>query len=87
MNSITINLPADIEKEMAEEVAKIGLSLSEFIVQKLQARRIAKPSVKTDAALVNYWRLEGLIGTRSDITDSQKQARTIREEVEKRLRS
>jgi hypothetical protein len=41
---------------------------------------------KTGSELVAYWQSEGLIGTRTDITDSQRHARQLRRQAEKRAR-
>lgn len=42
------------------------------------------PANGTGADLVAYWEREGLLGTRSDIKDSQKHARELRRKAESR---
>lgn len=44
------------------------------------------PANGTGADLVAYWEREGLIGTRSDITDRLEHARAIRRKAERRTR-
>lgn len=41
-------------------------------------------SVRSGADLVAFWRAEGLIGSRPDITDSQTHARQLREQAQRR---
>jgi hypothetical protein len=44
------------------------------------------PIVRTGTELIEYYQREQLIGTRSDIVDSQAHARTLREAAERRAR-
>ena len=87
MSNITLDLPQELEIELKAIAAQIGLSLSEYILRVLSK----KPSLennalpKNGAELVAYWKKEGLCGYRSDIVDSQKQARAIREQAERRI--
>ena len=48
------------------------------------ARQILENPPKTSAELVAYWHSVGVIGSRTDITDSQLHARKLRQEAEKR---
>lgn len=85
--SITLELPPDLEGELAEEAARLKLPLSEYAARVLATGR-ATPgtSPKTGAELVAYWQREGVVGTRPDIADSREHARTIRRNAEKYTR-
>ena len=86
--SITLDLPQELEKELADEAARLNLSLSEYAVRVLTTGRVAgaAPQSRTGAELVAYWQSEGIVGSRPDIADSQAHARTLRHEAETRAR-
>jgi hypothetical protein len=84
--SLTLDLPKDLESELAAEAARLGLSLSEYALRLLASGRTLGNPPKTGAELVAYWQQEGLVGTRPDIPDSQQHARTLREQAERRPR-
>lgn len=75
---LTLDLPADLAADLTDEAARQGLSLPEYAVRVLTARP-AVGSISSGADLVAYWKAEGLIGTRPDITDSQTHARALRD--------
>ena len=75
---LTLNLPADLAAALTDEATRQGLSLPGYAVHVLAARP-AVGSVNSGADLVAYWKAEGLIGTRPDITDSQAHARALRD--------
>lgn len=83
---LTLELPKELENELAHEAVQLGLSLPEYTLRLLFSRTVIKTTPKTGADLVAYWKSSDLIGTRSDILDSQQHARQIREKAEKRLR-
>ncbi len=85
--SITLDLPQELVSKLSAEAARLGLSLSEYVVHVLSTGRLAEQRLKTGEELVAYWQGEGVIGTRLDIADSQKRARKIRQKVERRTRS
>ena len=85
--SITLDLPQELESKLSAEATRLGLSLSEYVVHVLSTGRLAEQGLKTGEELVAYWQREGVIGTRLDIADSQKQARKIRQKAERRTRS
>ena len=81
--TLTLDLPKKVEDDLAAEAARQGLPIEEYALRLLStASREHAP--KTGAELVNYWRKEGLIGTRTDIADSQQHARSIRQATERR---
>jgi hypothetical protein len=84
--SITLDLPQELESELATEATKLGVSLAEYVLRLLSTRSLVGPMPTSGAELVAYWRREGVIGTRLDITDSQAYARQIRHKAERRIR-
>lgn len=84
--SLVLDLPAELESELAAEAARLGLPLSEYILRLLAGGRVPCPVPRTGSELLAYWQGEGLIGTRSDIADSSAHARALREQAERRAR-
>ena len=82
--SVTLDLPEELESELATEAARLGLSLPEYILRLISTARTAGNKPKTGAEVVEYWQAEGLIGSRPDIADSQAHARGLREQAERR---
>jgi hypothetical protein len=82
--NLTLELPQELEKELSTEAARLGLSLSEYVVRVLSTGRAVGNTPKTGSELVAYWQNEAPIGTRPDIVDSQKHARRLRDEAERR---
>lgn len=92
--TLQLNLPRELETELSQQAAQLGLPLSEYAVRLLSLWRtvervdFATPAMpKTGAELVAYWQREGLTGTRPDIADSQEHARVIRAKAEHRERT
>ncbi|MEW6209298.1 MAG: hypothetical protein AB1631_13080 [Acidobacteriota bacterium] len=85
--SITLDLPEELENELSKEARQLGISLPEYILRLLSTGFVMGRKPATGAELVDYWRDEGLIGTRTDIADSQSHARQIREQAERRTRT
>ena len=57
------------------------------VLYTVRLRTSARPSassVRSGADLVAFWRAEGVVGTRPDISDSQTEARRLREEAQRR---
>ncbi len=86
MSSITLDLPQGLETDLKAKAVQLGFSLSDYILRVLSGKKMVEtPTMpKTGAELVAYWEKEGLYGYRSDILDSQKHARAIREKAERR---
>jgi hypothetical protein len=82
--SLVLNLPPDLESELAAEAARLGLPIEEYAVRLLSAGGGLRPAPQTGAELVEYWRREGLIGTRPDVSDAPAHARAVREEAQRR---
>ena len=86
--TLILDLPQELERELAAEAARRNLSLSEYVVRLLST---VPPAVegerpRTGAELVAYWRAESLIGTRPDVVNAQQHARALRREAEWRKR-
>jgi len=83
--SLTLELPGDLERRLASEAAEAGVPLADYVVQML-TQSSASPNrvAQTGAELVDFWRREGLIGYRTDITDSVEYARELRKRAERR---
>ena len=84
--SLLLDLPSELEAELATEAAQFGLPLPNYVVGLLATGRQKKLAVQTGAELVAYWQSEGLVGMRPDITDSQAHARAVRDQAERRGR-
>ena len=88
--TITLNLPRELEEEMSQEAARLGLPLAEYALRLLSSSR--SPHTPGDAPLsgaelVEYWNREGIIGSRRDIEDPVAFARGLREQNQDRTRS
>jgi hypothetical protein len=82
-----IDIPDDVADELMFEAAEMELSVHEYVLQVIDARQFVLPEdrrPKTGAELVEYWRRAGIIGSRSDITDSVEYARELRRKAERR---
>jgi hypothetical protein len=84
--SLVLDLPPELETELAAEAARAGLPLADYAIRILSGGFGPNPPPRNGAELVAYWQAEGLIGTRPDITDSAVHARQLRHEAERRAR-
>ena len=75
--SLVLNLPAELESELAAEAAQLGLPLPEYALRILAAARSLAPAPRTGADLLAYWQAENLVGTRPEISDASAHARGI----------
>jgi hypothetical protein len=82
--SLVLDIPAELERELAAEAARLGLPLPDYVLRLLAGGRTLSPTPRTGAELLAYWQSEGLVGTRSDIADSPAHARTLREQAQRR---
>lgn len=82
--NIRLDLPTELENELLAEATRLKLPLTEYIVRVLSFRPLPQDAPKTGAELVAYWEKAGVIGSRSDISDSQVYARQLRQEAEHR---
>jgi len=84
--SLVLELPPELETELAAEAARLGLLLPEYVVRLLAVGRSPNPAPRTGAELLAYWQEEGLVGTRPDIMDAPAHARVLREQAQRRAR-
>ncbi len=82
--SLVLDLPPELETELATEAARLGLNLSEYALRLIASGLGAHPELHTGAELVSYWQAEGLIGTRPEIADSHAYSRALRRRAERR---
>ncbi len=59
--SLVLELPPDLESELAAEVARLGLPLSQYALHLLAGCRITESKPRNGAELIAYWQDEGLI--------------------------
>jgi hypothetical protein len=85
--SLVLDLPPDLELELAAEAARLRLSLSDYVVRVLATGRLADAMPSNGAELVAYWRHAGVVGTRTEIADALGHARALRQQAERRERS
>ena len=83
--SIVLDLPPELESELAEEAARQHLPLSEYASRLLVSGRCSEPKPSNGAELVTYWQNAGLFGTRPEIADSAEHARELRKQSETRV--
>jgi hypothetical protein len=84
--SLVLELPPELETELAAEAARLGLPLSEYALRVLAGGRNLGPPLRNGAELVAYWQTEALVGTRPDVPDSVAHARDLREQAQRRAR-
>jgi hypothetical protein len=79
--SLILELPPELESELAARAARLQLPLAKYAMRVL-AGGVAIPKPRSGAELLSYWKNEGLIGTRADIADAPEHARALRREAE-----
>jgi hypothetical protein len=80
----TVELPDDLVEALSDEASRLGLSLPDYAVCVLRSAHPSPASVRSGADLVAFWRAEALVGSRPDIADSQAQARSLRDQAQRR---
>jgi len=85
--NITLELPTELENELAIEASQLKLPLAEYILRVLSFRPFLQNPPKTGLELVAYWESVGVVGSRPEITDSQEYARKLRNQAENRERA
>jgi hypothetical protein len=84
--SLVLDLPPELETELAAEAARLSLPLPEYALRLLAGGRGASPALRSGAELLAYWQGEGLVGTRPEVADSSGHARALREQAQRRAR-
>jgi hypothetical protein len=82
--TLQLDIPVDLQSSLMAEAVRHGMVVEEYILHLLRIRPIEGSSPANGKELVAYWRREGLIGSRPEITDSQAHARALREQAENR---
>ena len=70
--SLVLDLPSELETELAAEAAHLGLPLQEYVVRLLAGGRSPGPAPRHGLELLAYWQGAGLVGTRPEIADSSR---------------
>ncbi len=84
--NLVLDLPPELETELAAEAARLGLALPEYALRLLAGACGLIPAPRSGAELLAYWQGEGLVGTRPEIADSPAHARKLREQAQRRAR-
>ena len=82
--TLTLDLPRDLEERLTAGAASQGLPLEQYALRLLGSAAGSSASPVTGAELVDYWRREGVLGSRPEITDSQGHARRLRSAAQMR---
>lgn len=84
--NLTLDLPVELENELAADASRLGISLNEYVLQRLSTRRPEMPRLMTGAEILDFWEREGVLGSRSDVIDVEAYSRALREESQRRVR-
>jgi hypothetical protein len=84
--SVVLHLPQELEMKLAAEASRAGVSLPDYVLRILSNGGTTMPSIRSGAELVAYWQQAGIVGTRTEISDSQQHARELRATAEHRER-
>ncbi len=84
--TLTLELPQELERRLTAEAGRVGLPLDRYALRLLSGGPRDRSRPTNGAELVDYWRSEGVIGSRPEIEDSQAHARKIRRQAERRVR-
>jgi hypothetical protein len=84
--SLVLELPPELERELAAEAAQLRMSLSEYALRLLEAGRTPDSQPRNGVELLAYWQTAGLVGTSQEIVDVPSYARTLRRQSEQRER-
>lgn len=80
----TVELPDELANALTVEATRLGLSLPDYTVRLLTSARPSPELIQRGSDLVDYWRAEGLIGSRPDVADSSSEARRLRDQAQRR---
>jgi hypothetical protein len=83
---LVLELPSDLQNKLSEEAAQLGIPIDQYVLRLLSAGRTGSPLINTGGELLEYWKSEGLVGTRSDIAESSTHAREVRKNAELRVK-
>jgi hypothetical protein len=83
---LVLELPPELECELSNEAAELGLSLSEYALRLLAGGRFQSAQPRSGAELIAYWQSAGVVGMRPDAVDAPAHARELRRRAEQRQR-
>ncbi len=84
--SIVLELPPELESELAVEAARLQLPLSEYALRLLVTRTHSDSKPITGAELLQYWQNADLVGSRPDIINAAEHSLILRQHAETRER-
>jgi hypothetical protein len=84
--TIVLDLPQELETKLSAEASRCGVPLQEYLLLILSNGGGDSGRFRTGAELMAYWQQSGVVGTRTDIGNSQEHARSLRAEAEQRGR-
>ena len=84
--SIVLNLPPELETRLVAEASRQGVPLADYLVRILSNGGSSSANVASGAELVAFWKQAGVVGVRSEISDSQDHARRLRSDADRRER-
>ena len=86
--SLVLELPAALEAELTAESERLGVSVSEIVVRRLNDTVLPAPAAKrrTGAECLAVWDREAVLGIRQDIDDPAAYVREMRSKIDRRVR-
>lgn len=85
--TLVLDLPVELQDQLAQDAARLGLPLTEYVLRVLSTNRLSGTSPRTGMELLAYWEHAGVVGARPETNDPQEHARTLRRQAEVRQRS
>lgn len=86
--TLTLELPRELEIRLTSEASRLGLPIEQVALRLLgELPEVTARRPTNGAELVEYWRQKSVIGSRTDIDDSQAYARELRHRAERRFES
>jgi hypothetical protein len=82
--SVVLQLPPELEAKLTAEASQAGISLADYLIRVLANCGPKASNISPGAKVVEHWHDAGVIGTRTDIDNSQQHARNLRERAERR---
>lgn len=79
-----VELPDELADTLTREASRLGLSLHEYTLYLLTSVHSPAVSTLNGLDLVAFWQAEGLVGNRPEISDSQTEARKLRDQAQRR---
>ena len=86
--SLVIELPASLEAELTAESERLGVSISEVVVKRINGKpfeRLLESKPRTGAECMAIWDREGVMGIRKDIVDPPSYVREMRDRIGRRF--